>query len=438
MKNIPIFTTVESTIQAITAASKKFAEQQVFAFKVLTSDEAVSVLKYELPEIKIIDFSDKNTNAQSYMDIIEADPWLLFGGVIAIVSKNSEKAKLEESKNPNFLVVITRNEFEQHVDKIIKILLHNEQFMYNRRSHVDTTETRRGCFVCETDIFEVKFYASLIGTYLYNANFLSESAMDAFRTTISELLFNAVEHGNCGISYEEKTAWLESGKNILDLIAEKRKNPEIAAKKIILSYEFSQESTKISIEDKGEGFDWKKRLQADFQAGLHGMGIQMSKALVNEIRYNEKGNKVLFVIKNQKNIANFTPAILQHQQSISYRHMQLVCREGEQSENLFYICSGRFAVYVNNKLLRVLTPQDIFLGEMAFLLDNKRTATIVSIGPGRLIKVDKIKFIELIEHYPHYGIFIAKLLAERLKKQSKDSSALKTKLSKFVSAMKQV
>lgn len=431
MKKIPIFSTVESTISAITNASQKVSKKQISTFKILNEEHGNSVLCYELPEIKIMDFGDKNTNVRKYMQIIENDPWLLFGGVIAIVDKNSQKLKLEEEKNPNFLLVITRKDFESHAEKIIKILLQNEKFLYSRRLHIDTNELEEDSFICENDIFELKFYAALLVTYLYNTNRLNEISRNAFYTSLNELLFNALEHGNCEITYEEKNNWLAKGKDIVDLIAEKCKNPNIKNKRIVLSYAISKKTTKISIKDEGKGFDWKKKLDSDFKAGLNGIGIKMSQSLVKNIRYNDIGNEVFFEIDNQQNIANLTPAILLKQSIVTYKHMQIVCLQGEESENLFYICSGRFAVYVSNKLLRVLTPQDIFVGEMAFLLDNKRTATIVSIGEGRLIKIDKTKFIKLIEKYPHYGIFIAKLLAQRLEKQSKDSSNLKTKISQM-------
>ena len=40
-----------------------------------------------------------------------------------------------------------------------------------------------------------------------------------------ELLINAIEHGNCQISFEEKSAWLEAGKNIFDLIRAQEPRP---------------------------------------------------------------------------------------------------------------------------------------------------------------------------------------------------------------------
>ncbi|PIE98873.1 MAG: cyclic nucleotide-binding protein [Treponema sp.] len=430
MKRIPIITTVETTANAILEALDP-NDVDMSAFKVKRFEDAVSVLKYELPEIKIIDFGDPNIDAEGCMSIIKADPWLLFGGVIAIVEKNSNKIEIEQRKDPNFLFVTSRREFEEHASQIIRILKNHQHFLFNRRSHIDLDAVEHGHFVSETDPFEIVFYANLLGTYLYNTNRINDFERASFQGSMMELLLNAVEHGNCGITYDEKTQWLEAGKNILDLIDEKRKTPEVKNKRVYITYQITPEKTGVTIRDEGKGFDWKKRLNAEFQAGLHGMGIKMSQNMVKELTYNDIGNAVYFEILNQKNTANLTPAILRSQQVLSFRHMQIVCKENEESNDIFYICSGKYAVYVDNKLLTVMTPADIFIGEMAFLLNDKRSATIVAIGEGTLIRMDKMKFMRLMEQYPHYGIFLAKLVAQRLVVQSRQSARLRSEVDKL-------
>ena len=427
MKKIPIVSTVVSTVDAMQQACKQ-SNLSIISQHLHSYTEALSAFRYEMPEIKIIDFGDPVINAEKCLKVVKDDPWLLFGGVIAITNSQEQKTALMQRKEPNFLFVLTRREFEQFIAQIIKILNSHEHFLVNRGMSHPANDREHGSFTSETDPFEVMFYGNLISTYLYNTDRVNEAERSAFQGAMMELLLNAVEHGNCNISYDEKTEWLKQGKDILDLIKIKRMDPFVGTKKVLITYDISPERTQITIKDDGPGFDWRAALDAPFEAGLHGMGIKMSQTFVKRLWYNDTGNEVSFEVQNQKNSANLTPAILRDQEIFHFTHLQVVCRQNDESNNLFYIRSGRYAVYVNNTLLTVLTPADIFIGEMAFLTNDRRSATIVAIGKGTLVKVPKMKFMKLIESYPHYGIFLSRLLADRLARQSRESASLKAEL----------
>ena len=427
MKKIPIVSTVVSTVDAMQQACKQ-SNFSIISQHLHSYTEALSAFRYEMPEIKIIDFGDPVINAEKCLKVVKDDPWLLFGGVIAITNSQEQKTALMQRKEPNFLFVLTRREFEQFIAQIIKILNSHEHFLVNRGMSHPANDREHGSFTSETDPFEVMFYGNLISTYLYNTDRVNEAERSAFQGAMMELLLNAVEHGNCNISYDEKTEWLKQGKDILDLIKIKRMDPLVGTKKVLITYDISPERTQITIKDDGPGFDWRAARDAPFEAGLHGMGIKMSQTFVKRLWYNDTGNEVSFEVQNQKNSANLTPAILRDQEIFHFTHLQVVCRQNDESNNLFYIRSGRYAVYVNNTLLTVLTPADIFIGEMAFLTNDRRSATIVAIGKGTLVKVPKMKFMKLIESYPHYGIFLSRLLADRLARQSRESASLKAEL----------
>ncbi len=430
MRRIPLVSSVKSTIKAITEVALGFDDVKIVHLE--TYAEVITYFQYQMPEVKIIDFMDPNVDGERCLKIIKADPWLLFGGVIAITNNTEQKMKLEQLKEPNFLFIITRDDIEKHAMQIIKILKKNVFFLQKPYLMNITKKEEEGGFIIDTDPFEIIFYTNLLNTYLYNTDKISNADSSSLKCVMMELLLNAVEHGNCGISYDEKTKWLENGKNMLDLIAKKKEDPKVANKKIYIRYRIDKTLIKISLEDEGDGFDWKKRMSEEISPSTHGMGIRMSNGMVKNLKYNEKGNKVSFEMETQQHTSNFTPIILKSQEIVWCHHMQVVCREGEETNNLFYISSGRYAVYVNSRLVSVLTPNDIFIGEMAFLLDDKRSATIVSIGKGVLIKIPKMNFMHLIERYPYYGIFLSRLLATRLAIQSKQVSKLKEKKSDII------
>jgi CRP-like cAMP-binding protein len=61
-----------------------------------------------------------------------------------------------------------------------------------------------------------------------------------------------------------------------------------------------------------------------------------------------------------------------------------------------------------------LSPADVFMGEMSFLMNNMRTATVICETPGRIIKIARRSFVKTLRMYPQYGLFLAKLMARKL------------------------
>ena len=202
MKKIPIVSTVVTTVDAMQQACKQ-SNFSIISQQLHDYSEALAAFRYEMPEIKIIDFGDPAVHAEKCLKVVKDDPWLLFGGVIAITDTQEQKATLTQRKEPNFLFVLTRKEFEQYVAQIIKILHSHGHFLVNRGMSHPANELEQGSFTSETDPFEIMFYANLISTYLYNTDRINEAERSAFQGAMMELLLNAVEHGNCNISYDE-------------------------------------------------------------------------------------------------------------------------------------------------------------------------------------------------------------------------------------------
>jgi len=390
-------------------------------------DEVIAHLKYELPEIKMIYFSDKTIEARAVLEEIDKDPWLHYGGVIAIHDDLEEKELLEAMRDQNVIAVLRRGELERGFSRLMKILKQNKQILFQRGIQQHLLKSISGSFVIDNDPLDITTYANLVTNYLFNANLINKDAKEKLHVALLELLINAIEHGNCKISYDEKTAWLESNRDIMDLIRQKNADPAIRARKVFFSYSIDPESSRFVIRDEGAGFDWRARMAAKpDQPGLHGMGMRMASVYVQELRYNEVGNEVSFEVTHRRNESNTIPAIFDVSQERSFEDGQYVCSEGEESDYLYYIVSGTLYVYSKGKLVSSLTPDDIFMGEMSFLLSNRRSATVVSKGRSVLIKISKQDFVNLIKDSPHYGIFLARLLAQRLARLNLRTSRLNT------------
>lgn len=124
---------------------------------------------------------------------------------------------------------------------------------------------------------------------------------------ISELLINAVEHGNLGITYEEKTSLSRLGTWEQD-VQRRLTLPEYAHKRVYVDYERRAREIKLTIRDEGAGFLWQQYLEIDpaRASDPHGRGIAMSRVIsFEEIRYMGNGNEVTaFVrLRSQETIA---------------------------------------------------------------------------------------------------------------------------------------
>jgi DNA-binding response OmpR family regulator len=116
---------------------------------------------------------------------------------------------------------------------------------------------------------------------------------------LSELIINAVEHGNLGISYEEKTElkevddWTQEVERRLAL-------PEHREKHVVLNYERTAHEIRFLVTDQGKGFAWEKFLEISPERAFHthGRGIAIANTLsFKRLEYLGAGNQVQAVVE---------------------------------------------------------------------------------------------------------------------------------------------
>jgi anti-sigma regulatory factor (Ser/Thr protein kinase) len=116
---------------------------------------------------------------------------------------------------------------------------------------------------------------------------------------LSELLVNAIEHGNLNITYQEKSKLLETGNWNAEI--ERRLEDERYRERLVeIFFQRVENQIEITITDQGNGFDWNKYLTDDADKGsdMHGRGIAVAAAIgFSNLSYNDKGNQVTATIK---------------------------------------------------------------------------------------------------------------------------------------------
>jgi CheY-like chemotaxis protein len=115
---------------------------------------------------------------------------------------------------------------------------------------------------------------------------------------LHELLINAIEHGNLGITYAEKTALMQTG-SWKEEVERRLASPEYREKNATLSFEAAQGALIVHIRDAGEGFNWKDYMDFSPSRALdaHGRGIATSRAVsFDRIEYLGCGNEVRCIV----------------------------------------------------------------------------------------------------------------------------------------------
>lgn len=132
------------------------------------------------------------------------------------------------------------------------------------------------------------------------ATMLAKACPDAERvvTGLSELMINAVEHGNLGISYDEKSKINAEGR-WREEVEKRLQSPENRDKWAELLFQQGENEITVTIKDQGTGFDWSNYLEfnPDRAFDSHGRGIAMANALsFDHLEYLGCGNEVRITI----------------------------------------------------------------------------------------------------------------------------------------------
>jgi len=121
---------------------------------------------------------------------------------------------------------------------------------------------------------------------------------DLAASGLTELLVNAVEHGNLGISYEEKRRLrLADGWEVE--VARRLAEAENATRQVRVCVRRHADRLEFTVQDEGNGFDWQTYLDFDPEraADPNGRGIAMARMVsFSSLEYQGNGSTVIATI----------------------------------------------------------------------------------------------------------------------------------------------
>lgn len=153
-----------------------------------------------------------------------------------------------------------------------------------------------GRFRCRTPEDATNLAALLAGTF---------SDPEKVGVGICELLLNAVEHGNLGITYRDKSRLLATD-SWEEEIARRLAMPPYAARYATVEFDRAPGTIRMVIKDQGEGFDWRPYLDFTPERAFdaHGRGIATAKQMCfTRLEYRGSGNEVAIIEESRENSA---------------------------------------------------------------------------------------------------------------------------------------
>ncbi|MBB6480026.1 response regulator [Spirochaeta isovalerica] len=253
--------------------------------KLLEENQDVSaiILDWVLPSITGIQLLKKIKQKEAYLDI----------PVIMQTGKKDKESVIEGIEAGAFYYMT-----KPYSLKVLITILKKAIFDYENLRLVKESLQVNKCSI--TDFLkkgEIELKAP--GEALRVASFFTQyTDYDKASIGLSELLLNAIEHGNLGIGYDMKEELIMDDR-FDEEIRNRLNAPENIDKTVKVIFEKTSDSIKISISDRGSGFDYNNflRLDPDTIFNVHGRGVAMAKLIFeNRLEFSGNGNTVEIIL----------------------------------------------------------------------------------------------------------------------------------------------
>lgn len=243
----------------------------------------VIMLDRMMPRMNGLEFMKKIKSEKEYADI-----------PVIMQTASAEKDKVAEGIKSGVYYYLTKPYYKEVMLSIVAAAA--EDYAKYSEMRKALREYRPKIHLVKDSNFEIK----TLEDAKYLSTFVAQFFPDPERVVfgISEFLINAIEHGNLGVTYEDKTrlntegGWKEEVERRLLL-------KENISKVVSIKYKNSGDKISLTIADCGKGFDWKKYIDITPERATHnhGRGIAISaKTCFDDVKFLGKGNKVVCTV----------------------------------------------------------------------------------------------------------------------------------------------
>ncbi len=262
------------------------AEDGARAWELITSDE------YQF-ELILLDKHMPKLDGLGLLEKLKSDPAHKEIPVIMLTSDNYQQ-QVSEGLKAGASYYLTKPSADSVVRQVVRKAISELKFKRELQSQIG--RHAKGLQSMKRAEFEIRTIEEAKSLAIV----LADAGKDPLRSVngYSELLLNAIEHGNLGITYDEKSQLLED-ECWLEEVEHRLKTPPYCDRKVSVLLARHSGTCTITICDQGKGFEWQKYLEFDPERAfdLHGRGIALAKSsCLDDIRYVGCGNTVIITV----------------------------------------------------------------------------------------------------------------------------------------------
>ena len=257
---------------------------------------------------KVYEADNGKTGIQMFIDI---DPDIVITGIE--VTKNIKENKVDAD-----VVIMTGYGTEELIIEALRVGASNYinkpvdfKELFNILDSIILKRENRRLFDVLKDVvvFEKKSLVldnditkvwGTVNQILFNLSpSIGRKKIEELKLGLYEILVNSIEHGNLGITYDEKKEALENN-TYNELVTRKLKEANEQKKVVNIQTIYNGEELVVEIIDQGKGFNLKELPQLsdpDTLLAVHGRGILLASLYFDKLEYKEPGNVVTIVEK---------------------------------------------------------------------------------------------------------------------------------------------
>lgn len=252
--------------------------------------QCLDILQHDTPDAILLDIMMPEMNGFEVLRWIKNQPKLEDIPVIMQTAMD-DAGSIKRGVDEGAFYYLTKPIEVELLRSIVSAAISDFRAKKALRKQIIESENPFGLMVEGTFRFRTLTDAEYIAVRIANASPSPKKV-----AVINELIINAIEHGNLGITYDEKTEYIDNGTWHSE-IERRLARPEHVNKNVEVKIKKYPDKMTVLITDQGSGFDFEKYLELDESRFLHnhGRGIVMTNIFL-DFQYLGTGNKVMVTI----------------------------------------------------------------------------------------------------------------------------------------------